>query len=183
MQHVLLMHAETLVEYPSSLIGTDGQMYIARACGRGRPDGLWEGWIEFERADGEVAVRTTRETTQPNRTDLSYWASGLTAVYLEGAFKRATEGPPVVVVTEPDPPVFEGPAPRAIPVKVDAVLDPFEAYKSGEDALRARLGALASWHLRNIVLAYAIVADGPELDAMNKRQLVERIVKAARRAA
>jgi hypothetical protein len=177
------MHAETLVEYPSSLIGTDGKMYLARACGRIRSDGLWEGWIEFEREDGDVAVRTMRETTQPNRTDLAYWASGLTAVYLEGAFRRATEGPPVVVVPEPEPPVFEGPAPHAIPVKVDGVLDPFDAYKSGEDALRARLGALASWHLRNIVLAHAIMADGPELHRMTKRQLVERIVTAARRAA
>jgi hypothetical protein len=177
------MHAETLVEYPSSLIGSDGKMYLARACGRNRPDGLWEGWIEFEREDGEVAVRTTRETTQPNRTDLAYWASGLTAVYLEGAFRRATEGPPVVVVTEPDPPVFDGPAPRAVPVKVDAVLDPFDAFKAGEDALRARLNALASWHLRNIVLAYAILPDDPELHAMTKAQLVERIIGAARRAA
>jgi hypothetical protein len=177
------MHAETLVEYPSSLIGSDGQMYLARACGRMRPDGLWEGWLEFERDDGEVAVRTTRETTQPNRTDLAYWASGLGAVYLEGAFKRAAEGPPVVVVTEPEPPAFDGPAPHAIPVKVDAVLNPFEAYKSGEDALRARLGALASWHLRNIVLAYAILPDGPQLARMTKGQLIEQIVGAARIAA
>jgi hypothetical protein len=177
------MHAETLVEYPTSLIGSDGQMYLARACGRMRPDGLWEGWLEFERDDGEVAVRTSRETTQPNRTDIAYWASGLTAVYLEGAFKRAAEGPPVVVATEPEPPVFDGPAPRAVPVKVDAVLDPFDAYKGGEDALRARLGALATWHLRNIVLAYAILADGPELHAMTKSQLIERIIAAARQAA
>ena len=177
------MSAETLVEYPSSLVGTDGQMYLARACGRRRPDGLWEGWLEFEREDGEIAVRTTRETTQPNHTDLTYWASGLTAVYLEGAFKRAIEGPPVVVVTEPEPPVFEGPAPHAIPVTVDAVLDPFDAYKAGEDALRARLGALASWHLRNIVLANAMMTEGPQLAAMTKRQLIERIVTAVRRAA
>jgi hypothetical protein len=85
------MQAETLAEYPSSLVGDDGKVYIARACGRMRSDGLWEGWIEFEREDGDVAVSTTRETTQPNHTDLAYWAGGLTAVYLEGAFRRATE--------------------------------------------------------------------------------------------
>lgn len=91
-------------------------MYLARACGRRRPDGLWEGWVEFERDDGEVAVRTERETTQPNRTDLAYWAAGLTAVYLEGAFRRAIEGPPVVAVAgEPVSPAFEQPAPRGIP--------------------------------------------------------------------
>jgi hypothetical protein len=177
------MQAETLVEYPSSLVGDDGQVYIARACGRMRSDGLWEGWLEFEREDGEVAVHTTRETTQPNRTDIGYWATGLTPVYLEGAFRRAIEGPPVVVIPEPSPPAFDGPAPPAVPVRVDAVMDPFDAYKSGEETLRARLNALASWHLRNIVLAYGILADGPELHAMTKRQLIESIVAAARVAA
>lgn len=88
------MQPETLVEYPSSLIGEDGKVYLARACGRRRTDGLWEGWLEFQREDREVAIRTTRETTQPNHTDLAYWASGLTAVYLEGAFQRAANGPP-----------------------------------------------------------------------------------------
>lgn len=83
------MEAETLAEYPSSLVGDDGKPFLARACGRMRPDGLWEGWIEFIHADGKVAARTERETTQPNHTDLAYWANGLTAVYLEGAFQRA----------------------------------------------------------------------------------------------
>lgn len=177
------MHAETLVEYPSSLVGDDGKVYLARACGRMRPDGLWEGWIEFEREDGDVAVRTTRETTQPNRTDLAYWASGLTAVYLEGAFRRAVEEPPVPVAVEPEPPVFDGPKPRVAPMRVDAVLNPFDAFKAGEEALARRLDALASWHLRNIVLAYGIMPDGPELDALGKRELVARILLAARRAA
>ncbi len=85
------MHAETLVEYPSSLVDPDGTRWIARACGRARPDGLWEGWIEFEREDGTPPLRTLRETTQPNRADLVYWANGLGAVYLEGAFRRASE--------------------------------------------------------------------------------------------
>ena len=174
------MHAETLAEYPSSLIGEDGKVYLARACGRRRADGLWEGWIEFEREDGEVAVRTERETTQPNRTDLVYWGSGLTAVYLEGAFRRASQASPVAAEVPMTPPAFEGPRPRPM---VDAVLDPYEAYKSGEDALRARLNALATWHLRNIVLANMIMEDSPELDAMTKRRLIDVIVKAARRHA
>ena len=82
---------ETLVELPRSLLGTDDSLYDARACGRLRDDGLWEGWIEFVReADGHTWTTDT-ETTQPNRTDLVYWASGLTPVYLEGAFRRASE--------------------------------------------------------------------------------------------
>jgi hypothetical protein len=91
-----LTKAETLAEYPSALV--DGGMpYLARACGRRRDDGLWDGWIEFERADG-IVVETERETTQPNRTDLLYWATGLTPVYLEGAFGRASDSPPTAIV-------------------------------------------------------------------------------------
>jgi hypothetical protein len=54
-------------------------------------DSLWEGWLEFLPAgtDQRDAIRTGRETEQPKRTDLMYWAQGLTQVYLEGALQRA----------------------------------------------------------------------------------------------
>jgi len=85
---------ETLAEFPSSLFDTDGIAWVARALGRLRSsDGLWEGYLEFERLDEAAVLRTPRETTQPKLTDLLYWASGLTAVYLEGAFRRATVVP------------------------------------------------------------------------------------------
>jgi hypothetical protein len=35
------------------------------------------------------AVRPARETTQPNRRALEYWATGIEPVYLEGALVRA----------------------------------------------------------------------------------------------
>ena len=60
-------------------------MYQAKACGRERDDGLWEGWIEFENSESGAVLRSARETTQPNLADLKYWATGLTPVYLEGA--------------------------------------------------------------------------------------------------
>lgn len=41
----------------------------------------------------------------------------------------------------------------------------------------------ASSHLHNIVLAYAVVADGPDVERMTRRELIEHIVSAARRAA
>jgi hypothetical protein len=53
--------------------------------------GSWKGWIEFASIDGDSHVRTPRETEQPNRGDLAYWATGLTQVYLEGALRRAIE--------------------------------------------------------------------------------------------
>ncbi len=99
---------ETLAEYPSSLIDADGTGWVARARGRRRSDdGLWEAILEFEREDGTAVVRTSRETTQPNRTDLLYWAAGLGAVYLEGAFRRANEAsraePIHMAASTPDP--------------------------------------------------------------------------------
>ena len=36
-----------------------------------------------------MPIATGRETTQPNRTDTEYWATGLSEVYLEGALQRA----------------------------------------------------------------------------------------------
>ena len=41
---------------------------------------MWQGWIEFIPNDGGAPVRSRRETTQPNRTDTEYWATGLTDV-------------------------------------------------------------------------------------------------------
>jgi hypothetical protein len=66
-----------------------GGEYTARAYGEERADGNREGWLEFHSAAGAVR-RTERETTQPGREALAYWASGLEPVYLDGAFTRAS---------------------------------------------------------------------------------------------
>ncbi len=67
----------------------DGHQYRARVLGRNRHDGTWIGWLEFRpRGSGGVVRRTARETTQPSRRALLYWALGLDEVYLEGALKR-----------------------------------------------------------------------------------------------
>lgn len=72
-----------------SLEAEDG-VYVPRIYGEERTDGTWEGWIEFHPIGGGAAARVTdRETTQPNRTALEYWATGLEPVYYEGAFERA----------------------------------------------------------------------------------------------
>jgi hypothetical protein len=67
-----------------------GAVYIAEAWGRQRTDGLWEGWLEFVPVGGVGVWRTGRETTQSSLNALTYWATGLEAVYLEGAFERAS---------------------------------------------------------------------------------------------
>ena len=85
--------SEVLVEFDASFVAPDGTRWTPRACGGVADDGLWEGWIEFASADGTAHARTGRETEQPNREDLAYWATGLTQVYLEGALRRAIESP------------------------------------------------------------------------------------------
>jgi len=51
----------------------------------------WEGWIDFvPLGAGLPSRRTSRETTQPDRAALEYWATGLEPLYLAGAFERAT---------------------------------------------------------------------------------------------
>ena len=68
----------------------DGHVYDARALGRERSDGTWIGWLEFSpRGEGGLARETPRETTQPSRLALRYWALGLDEVYLDGALRRS----------------------------------------------------------------------------------------------
>lgn len=70
-------------------VTADGVVYRVEAWGDQRGDGLFEGWLRFFPA-GAGALSTGRETTQPTREALVYWATGLEPVYLEGAFKRAS---------------------------------------------------------------------------------------------
>lgn len=81
---------EVIVKFDEPMRDPDGAMYFAQAAGRQREDGLWEGWIEFVGLDENArSICSDRETTQPNRTDLEYWAQGLSRVYLQGALARA----------------------------------------------------------------------------------------------
>ena len=82
--------AEVLVQFAELINDEQGRLYIARAIGEEMPnDTRWQGWIEFVPEDGRAPIASDRETTQPNRADTEYWATGLTPVYLEGALQRA----------------------------------------------------------------------------------------------
>jgi hypothetical protein len=79
-----------LVKFDEPIPDDDGTSYFAQAAGRKRDDGLWEGWLEFTQLSEDAPSFTSgRETTQPNRADLEYWAQGLSQVYLQGALARA----------------------------------------------------------------------------------------------
>jgi hypothetical protein len=147
------------------------------------PDGIWHGWLEFVPLEGAAAIRSGRETTQPNRKDLMYWATGLTPVYLEGALQRALK-PTVVRTVIRGEPVFEGPAPiihteGKLTPEHGAVLDPFSVYEKGEALLRSQLMALSPWHLVNIIETYELSDKSPVvLNRLPAATLIETIVSA-----
>lgn len=83
---------ELIQEYRNPVQTSDGVIYTILAYGELRGDGNWEGWLEFQPRNGAGPIlRTGRETTQPDRTALAYWASGLEPIYLEGALERAIQ--------------------------------------------------------------------------------------------
>lgn len=175
--------AEVLVEFSETVFGDDGREYAARACGAPMDEERWEGWIEFLPLDGSAPRRSARETTQPNRVDTLYWATGLTPVYLEGALKRTlrpfTPRPPRPAPT----PVFDRPAASVASTEStpESVLNPFAAYRKGEALLRQQLGALSAWHLVNIVRDYGLSGlPVHQLESMDTAQLAELIVMSVR---
>jgi hypothetical protein len=171
--------AEVLVRYLASVTGKDDVTWVPQACGAMAGDGLWEGWIEFVSPDN--AIRTPRETEQPNRDDLMYWAQGLTAAYIQGALVRAT-APRRVVPKEPAVPArFDGPAhpPSARPFAPQrAVLDPFATFGQGEDLLRGQLAALSRDNLVTIVEDYRL--DVKDARTLETGVLIDAIVAAVR---
>ncbi len=66
-----------------------GTMWNVRVLGQERDDGTWVGWLEFTNPLYGT-LRTDRETTQSNIDGLTYWATGLEPVYLQGALDRAS---------------------------------------------------------------------------------------------
>lgn len=89
--------AELLQEYLTGVTGPDHTIYVVRSFGEQRDDGTWIGWLEFDPEDAsKPALRTEQETSQPNRTAVEYWATGLEPVYFEGAFERARRSTPDV---------------------------------------------------------------------------------------
>ena len=178
--------AEVFAQFPGRIVSGEA-VYRAQACGAPMNDGLWAGWIEFIPLDGGgPPLRSPRETTQPNRGDAEYWATGLTPVYLEGALRRA-QRPVIRQRVEAAEPLFDSPAPPIVDVDArpqptpTAVLDPVSVYQKGEGLLRQELRALSAWHLVNIVLAYRLSPEpAGALNRLPASALIERIVVGVR---
>lgn len=81
--------AELIHRHSTHVRTPDGRTFATGIYGERQPDGRWKAWLEFINEQGDTMLRTDRETTQPSREALDYWASGLEAMYVEGAFARA----------------------------------------------------------------------------------------------
>ena len=175
--------ARTLVEFDAPVVDASGVRYRAKACGREREDGLWEGWIEFDDTRTGNVVRTIRETTQPNLPDLTYWATGLTPVYLDGALARAQTPQAPITSVEVDPPRYDAPAMRRRPRSSghESILNPFSVYEKSPDVLAQELSALRGWHLKQIIKDYDL-ADSRDaaLDSMTEAELGSLILRRVR---
>lgn len=179
--------AEVFIQFETVVVDDEGTKYSAQACGAPMPDGLWEGWIEFVPLDGGTPLQSPRETTQPNRRDAVYWATGLTPVYLAGSLERALDA------IAPKPHSSERLAYRSSPASVAersettgrsgrAILDPYAVYEKGEMLLRQELHAISTLHLVNIIRAYGLSDESDAaLGQLSSEELVATIVAGVRR--
>jgi hypothetical protein len=174
---------EVLITFSEPVQSGSGETFIARACAGPTDSGMWEGWIEFLPVSGGEPIVSGRETTQPNRADAAYWATGLAPVYLEGALTRALHRPPKnssAHVPSQVHPAASSPSRASSPAN-DGVLNPFSVFRKGEPLLRRQLGALAGWHLVNIITAHGLSQQDPAaLSASPDEVLVELIVSEVR---
>ena len=176
---------EILVSFTEPTRSTEGYLYWGRALGAPMDERMWEGWLEFQKDGEDTVASTPRETEQPNRADVLYWAQGLTAAYLEGALARALR-------PEPKPPKdprrqYVASRPRKSPalgnvaVRSRVILDPFTTYAEGEQLLRSQLYALSHDHLQNIIEAYELTGDNADFARASDDEIVEHIVASVRK--
>ena len=181
--------SEVLMEYDPIVSETDGGRWKPRACGRRGEGHMWEGWIEFvPLGSGSKPVHSRRESTQPSREALVYWATGLTPVYLKGALERARFEPAPQPPLRRVAPLFDGPARETEPAgsplvpNPHAILDPFNVYAQGEDILIRQLDALDTARLRDIVRGYELL-NAEDAERATRLDLATAIITAARAAA
>jgi hypothetical protein len=78
-----------VMQYSQVLVSPEHNDYVARVYAATHSEGRWDGWFVFFPLHGGREVATDRETTQSSLAAVSYWASGISTTYLEGALQRA----------------------------------------------------------------------------------------------
>jgi len=184
--------SEVLVRFDEPIAGPDGRKYFALAVGKETAGELCEGWLEFLLVDDESSepLCSERETSQPNRRSLDYWAQGLTRVYLEGALARAAAPPPTAARQAHGSGPRRSAAPRRKPRNAGPqgfarpILDPYAVYAQGEHILRSELSALSRDQVEAIATAYGFSAPGSAsgLTAQTGSDLVDSVVQGVRSA-
>jgi len=167
--------SERIADLPFRVIDNDGREFCVSVVGEPRPDGEWEGWLEYVPLDDTDVLVTRTETTQSNRASLERWADALTETYLQGAFHRG-------IPATGDPLLARVVARRADPAAVTRATvelpDPFQLFELGSERMRARLSALPRSILLAIISAFELNPAGNSLAWLSDRQLVTFIVTA-----
>src|SRR5262249_312046 len=78
-----------IMQYSQMLVAPDHNQYVVRVYAATRSEGHWDGWFVFFPLHGGRELASDRETTQNSFAAVSYWATGISTTYLEGAFQRA----------------------------------------------------------------------------------------------
>jgi hypothetical protein len=78
-----------VMQYSQVIVSPDRQEYVARVYAATHAPGRWDGWFVFFPLHGGRELATDRETTQNSLAAVSYWATGISTTYLEGALQRA----------------------------------------------------------------------------------------------
>ena len=118
-------------QYSRIVVDPHGRRYVARAYAAHRLDDLWDGWFVFIPFDDGRPLATDRETTQGSLSQVRYWASGITTVYLEGALERAQRLLPEAVLAR-----------RRTQAETEETVARAEAAAYEEAAVAARVEAL-----------------------------------------
>ncbi|MEO7041472.1 MAG: hypothetical protein ABI035_04355 [Gemmatimonadaceae bacterium] len=173
--------AVTLVQIDEPQVSADGRLFTAQVRAQQLQGGLWEAWLEFQPSAGGDSVSTAPETQQLSRSDLRYWAAGITRQHLATALERALQShakqlAQTVYGRWSNRGEF---ANEARPARYDdAVLDPIALYeRTGEYALRQVLRELDAPELADIIESMGLdAADMEDLAPTFEDALAERIV-------
>jgi hypothetical protein len=82
---------ELVLRRPGLVRDADGEPFMAMVYGDQQPDGAWRGWLTFIDHEGDLILRTETETTQPDQTALTRWATGLDEPAFQQALARAEQ--------------------------------------------------------------------------------------------
>jgi hypothetical protein len=167
--------SEIIADIPFSVVDAQGLEFYVSVAGERRPDGEWEGWLEYVPLnDSDVRVTET-ETTQSSRAILERWAETLTETYVQGAFYRAT---PATADTTVGRVVAQRTLLADVAIEKVDLPDPFELLRAGHETMRARLSVLPRRALFEIIAVFGLNPAGKNLAWLNDRQLVTFIVTA-----